>query len=127
MNGATANAPQAIPTPLRHFRRSSSSSVYRLAADGSPEELWTAREDLTYALALGPDGKPLLGIGNQGTVIKLDGDHVFSRLSKTESEQVTGFARAANGRMYVATANPGKIFISGPRTGIGRHVSIAGV
>jgi len=114
VNGATANAPQGIPTPFTPFPALSSSSVYRLAADGSPEELWTAREDLTYALALGPDGKPLLGIGNQGTVIKLDGDHVFSRLSKTESEQVTGFARAANGRMYVATANPGKIFTLGP-------------
>jgi hypothetical protein len=114
VNGAVANASQALPTPFTPFPTLSSSSVYRLAADGSPEELWTARDDIAYALALGPDGKPLLGIGNQGTVIKLDGDHVFSRLSKTESEQVTGFARAANGRMYVATANPGKIFTLGP-------------
>ncbi len=114
VGGATVNAPQATPTPFTPFPALSSSSVYRLAADGSPEEIWTAREDLVYALALGPDGKPLLGIGNQGTVIKLDGDHVFSRLSKTESEQVTGFARAANGKMYIATANPGKIFTLGP-------------
>ena len=96
------------------FPGAHSSSVYRIAADGSPEEIWTSREDLVYALGLGPDGKLLLGIGNQGTVIKLDGDHVFSRLAKTESEQVTGFARAANGKMYVATANPGKIFTLGP-------------
>ena len=51
---------------------------------------WAAREDLVYAMGLTADGKLLLGIGNQGAVMKLDDDRVFSRLAKTESEQVTG-------------------------------------
>jgi hypothetical protein len=114
VGGVQAPTQQATPTPYTPFPALTSSSVYRIAADGSPEEIWTAREDLVYSLALGADGKPLLGVGNQGAVIKLDGDHVFSRLAKTESEQVTGFARAANGKIYVATANPGKVFALGP-------------
>ncbi len=113
VNGTTGT--QTAPTPFNPFPGGiSSSSVYRIAADGSPQEIWTSRDELVYSLALGPDGKPLLGIGNQGAVIKLDGDEVFSRLAKTESEQVTGFARAANGKIYVATANPGRVFALGP-------------
>jgi len=107
-------AQQGTPAPFNPLTALSSSSVYRIAADGAPQEIWTSRDELVYSLALGPDGKPLLGIGNQGAVIKLDGDLVFSRLAKTESEQVTGFARAANGKMYVATANPGRLFSLGP-------------
>ncbi|HEY1865692.1 MAG TPA: hypothetical protein VGG55_01380, partial [Candidatus Acidoferrales bacterium] len=114
VGGGQPPAQQGVPTPFTPFPALTSSSVYRIAADGSPEEIWTTREDLVYSLALGADGKPLLGIGNQGAVIKLDGDHVFSRLAKTESAQVTGFARAANGKIYVATANPGKVFALGP-------------
>ncbi len=59
------------------------------------------------------DNKLLLGVGNEGSIIELDQNHVFSRLAKTASEQVTGFARATNGKVYVATSNPGKVFCSG--------------
>ncbi len=67
-----------------------------------------------YALGLSADSKLLLGVGNEGSVIELDQNHVFSRLAKTASEQVTGFARATNGKVYVATSNPGKVFSLGP-------------
>jgi hypothetical protein len=65
-------------------------------------------------MGLSPDGKLLLGTGNQGAIMQLEGDRVFSRLAKAESEQVTSFARASNGKIYVATANPGKVFTLGP-------------
>jgi len=110
--GATANPQQAatfVPFPA-----ATSSSVYRIAADGSPEEIWTSRDDIAYALGLSAEGNLLVGVGNQGAVIELDRDRIFSRLAKTASEQVTGFARAANGKLYVATANPGKVFSLGP-------------
>src|SRR5581483_7814485 len=35
-------------------------------------------------------------------------------LAKAESQQITSFVRAASGRLYLATANPGKIFTLGP-------------
>jgi len=101
-------------TPFAPFPALSSAAVYRIAPDGAPEEIWTSREDSVYAMGLSPEGKLLLGTGNQGAVMQLEGDRVFSRLAKAESEQVTAFARAANGKIYVATANPGKVFTLGP-------------
>ena len=110
----TAGPNPQQPTAFLPFPTLASSSVYRIAADGSPEELWNSRTDSVYALGLSPDGKLLLGVGNEGSVIELDRDRVFSRLAKTASEQVTGFARAANGKIYVATANPANVFSLGP-------------
>jgi hypothetical protein len=113
--GAPNAAQPQVQNPFAPFPQLTSSAVYRIAADGSPEELWAAREDLVYGMGLSADGNLLLGIGNQGAVIQLNGDRVFSRLAKTETAQVTGFARATNGRVYVATANPGKVFTLGPQ------------
>jgi hypothetical protein len=116
--GANAVAPaaqQALPTSaFAPFPTLASSAIYKIAADGSPEEIWNSPDDVVYALALSADGKPIVGVGNHGAVIELDGGYVYSLLTKTESDQVTGFARAASGRMYVATANPGGIFTLGP-------------
>jgi hypothetical protein len=116
----TINAPGGGPqqpqqnTPFVPFPALSSAAVYRIAPDGSPEELWTSRENSVYAMGLSSEGKLLLGTGNQGAIMQLEGDRVFSRLAKAESQQVTSFARASNGKIYVATANPGKVFTLGP-------------
>jgi hypothetical protein len=101
-------------TPFVPFPALSSAAVYRIATDGSPEEIWTSRENSIYSMGLSADGKVLLGTGNQGAIIQLESGRVFSRLAKAESEQVTSFARASNGKIYVATANPGKVFTLGP-------------
>ena len=113
VGGALAAAP-AGAAPFIPFPTSTSSAVYRIAPDGSPEEIWRSPDEIVYALSLSAEGKPLVGIGNRGAVIEVRDDRVFSRLTRTESEQVTGFARAANGAIYVATANPGKVFVLGP-------------
>jgi hypothetical protein len=110
----TAGANPQQPTAFLPFPSLTSSSVYRIAPDGAPEEIWTSRDDSVYALGLSGDGKLLLGVGNEGSVIELGSDRVFSRLAKTASEQVTGFARAANGKIYVATSNPANVFSLGP-------------
>ena len=118
-NGATIiiGAPNAQPqtaTAFIPFPTLNSSAVYRIASDGTPEEIWTSRDNLVYAMGLAADGKLLLGTGNEGAIIKLDGDHVFSRLAKTESGQVTSFVRTPSGKIFVAAANPGKVFTLGP-------------
>ena len=93
------------------------SAVYRLSPEGSPEELWSSRDILVFSLGLNPAGKLLLGTGNRGTIIQLDGNHVFSNLEKTETAQVTGLASSAGGRVFVCTANPAKVFSMGPEEG----------
>jgi len=103
---------QGIPfTPLPAVN---SSSVYRIAPDGSPEELWNARDEVVYSIGLLPDGKLLLGTGNDGTVLELEGNHIFSKLVKADSRQVTSIAAGPGGKLYLAAANPGKVFTLGP-------------
>jgi len=110
--GSPGEQQQAVPyTPLPSL---SGSSVYRLAPDGSPEELWSSHDTLVYSLGLDTSGKLLLGTGNKGVVLLLDGDHLYSSLEKTETEQVTGLVQRPDGKVYVCTANPGKVFSLGP-------------
>ncbi len=90
------------------------SAVYRLAPDGSPQQVWSSRDSLVYSLGFSPSGKLLLGTGNRGTVIQLDGDNLFTSLAKTESGQVTGLTQGAGGKVFLCTANPGKVFSMGP-------------
>jgi hypothetical protein len=116
--GAEGNAQQvagqAQPSPFVRFPTVTSSAVYRIAPDGSPEELWTSRQNLVYTLGFLANGKLLLGTGNQGDVLELEANKMFSRVVRTTSEQVTSVATGPGGKLYLATANPGKVFTLGP-------------
>jgi len=114
MGGAGNPLQQQQGNPFAPIPTVTSSSVYRIASDGSPEDLWSSRDDLVYALGLGPNGKLLLGTGNQGAVLELEGNHIFSRLVRTASGQVTSLASGPGGKLYLAAANPGKILTLGP-------------
>jgi hypothetical protein len=119
-NGGTfviGGAPQQQPitqTPFVPFSPANGSAVYRLAPDGSPQQVWSSRDILVYALGFSPAGKLLLGTGNRGIVIALDGNNLFTTLAKTESGQVTALAQGAGGKIFMCTANPGKVFSLGP-------------
>lgn len=90
------------------------SEVYRIAADGSPESLWSSRDDLVYSLGFSKDERLLLGTGNHGTVIELGENRLFSTVANASSDQVTSLVTSPAGVLYVGTANPGKIFALGP-------------
>jgi outer membrane protein assembly factor BamB len=114
-----AVAPQAPVTPQVNIFQpfpalAGGSEVYRIAPDGSPQSLWSSHEDLVYSLGLSSAGKLLLGTGNRGAIIQLEGNDVFSSMAKTASAQVTSFAAGPGATIYVATANPGKVFALGP-------------
>jgi hypothetical protein len=88
--------------------------IVKISPDGSPEVLWTSRDDLVFALGLSSNDRLLLGTGNKGAVLSLDGDSLYSTIAKTASAQVTSLVAGPAGKIYVATANPGKIFTLGP-------------
>ena len=114
-NGAPQPAPQAPGTPAVFFATmTGGASVVRINADGSPEEIWTSRDDLIYSMTLSPAGKLWLGTGNSGTLIEIDGNDLFARIAKAPSAQITGFVSVPGGVIYAATANPGKVFSIGP-------------
>jgi hypothetical protein len=114
IGGANVPLQQPQGIPFAPIPTVTSSSVYRIASDGSPEELWGSRDDVVYALGLRPNGKLLLGTGNQGAVLELEGNHIFSRLVRTTSGQVTSMATGPGGKLFLAAANPGKVLTLGP-------------
>jgi hypothetical protein len=113
---AQAAPPQQAPSaPFTPLPSVSGSSVYRIAPDGSPEQLWSSRDTLVYSLGLDASGRLFLGTGNSGAVMMLDLNHLLSRLEKTETAQVTGIAReTTSGKIFLCTANPAKVFSLGP-------------
>lgn len=114
-SGSTAgSAVQTQPIPFNPLSTVNSSSVYRIGPDDSPEELWSSRDDVVYSMGLLPDGKLLLGTGNDGVVLELEGNHIFSKLVKASSRQVTAIAAGPGGKLFLAAANPGKVFTLGP-------------
>ena len=110
-SGPGAAQPQS---PFVAFPPMLSSGIYRIAADGAPEELWTSRDDVVYSLGLASDGRLLAGLGNSGALLAIDGRGVFAQLAKAGSAQITGIVRGAGGKIFLCTANPGKLIALGP-------------
>jgi sugar lactone lactonase YvrE len=100
--------------PFLAFPQAISSSIYRIAVDGAPEEIWSSRDEIVYALGLNSDGRLLAGTGNSGGLLVIDGRGVYAQLAKSGSSQITGISRTSGGRVYLCTANPGKVFSLGP-------------
>jgi hypothetical protein len=65
-------------------------------------------------MGLSPAGRLLLGTGDNGTLLEMEDRAVSSSIAKTASAQVTSLVAAPGGKVFVATANPGKIFTLGP-------------
>ena len=103
-----------IVFPFPGIATAGGAEVVRIAADGSPQTLWTSREEFVLSMGLSPAGKLLLGTGDNGTVIELEGGDVYSSVATTASEQVTSLVAGPAGKVFVATANPGKLFALGP-------------
>jgi WD40 repeat protein len=112
LQGQAAPNQQASPYPLPSI--SGGAEVVKISPDGSPETLWTSHDELVYALGLTPAGKLLLGTGDKGTIIELEGNQIYSSVVKTASAQVTSFVSAPGGKIFAATANAGKVFSVGP-------------
>jgi hypothetical protein len=103
-----------ISAPFVAFPQAISSAIYRITPDGVPEELWTSRDEIVYSLGMNPDGRLLAGTGNNGSLLVIDGRGVYAQLAKAGAAQITGISKAANGKAYLCTANPGKVFSLGP-------------
>ena len=100
--------------PFVAFPQAISSSIYRINPQGVPEELWSSRDDIVYALGINSDGRLLAGTGNNGSLLVIDGRGVYAQLGKAGAAQITGISKTSNGKAYLCTANPGKVFSLGP-------------
>lgn len=87
----------------------SKGAIYRIAPDGLWDMVWDAREDLPYDLTF--DGSALIvATGDKGKIYRLDGDPARpTLLARAAASQVTALYRDSRGRVFYATANPGKV------------------
>src|SRR5260370_2172403 len=115
-SGGVVSSGQVQPQPFVPFPALLSSSIYRISADGAPEELWSSREDVVYTLGLASDGRLLAGTGNGGALLAVDGHGVFAHLAKSGSAQITAITPNSAGNTFLCTANPGKVYSVGPES-----------
>ncbi len=109
--------PSVPPITLGNFPASGTSAggseIYKIAADGSPTSIWSSHEDLVYALTFDNKGHLLAGTGNRGHIFAIANEDDFTDLLQASASQITAFAKAPNGGIYVATSNLGKVFLLG--------------
>src|SRR5207245_2139138 len=100
-------------------------AVYRIAPDGLWDQLWESRDDSPYDLAFDPTGALLVATGSKGKIYRLEGEPPRpTLLARASAQQVTAFFKDARGRLYYATANPGKLFrLSSDRASRGTYES----
>ena len=90
-----ASAPTATVIPT--MASLGGSEIYRLTPDGSPDTLWSSRDDLVYALAFDSTGRLLAGSGNRGRIFAITKNE-HTDLAEASASQVTAFARESEGR-----------------------------
>jgi hypothetical protein len=99
----------------REDRRAPKGAVYRIAPDGVWDQLWESRDDSPYDVTFDRNGALIVGTGGKGKLYRLEGDPLRpTLLARAAAQQVTSFDRDAGGRLYYATANPGKLFRLSP-------------
>jgi len=110
--------PPTLPPAIGSFSASVSggTELYRIEASGQAERLWTSASDIAYTIAFDAEGRPLIGTGNRGIIVRVDSDQLATEILNTPPTQVTAFLKGANGTIYAATGNVGNVYAIGPGT-----------
>jgi sugar lactone lactonase YvrE len=108
---AAGSTSTAVVFPAPGLGAAGGSEIYRIAPDGSPSRLWSSRDEIVYALSFDAQGRLLAGTGNRGHIFAIPGKDEYVDLVKASASQVTKFAPAGKGGLYVSTSNLGKIFV----------------
>src|SRR5581483_681515 len=80
----------------------------------NPTRVWTSNQDVVYTLAVDTAGRVLLGAGNKGNIYRVDSPALYTAVMMVPATQVTALQATADGRIYAATGNSGKIYELGP-------------
>jgi hypothetical protein len=90
-------------------RRAATGAIYRILPDGLWDQIWESREEAPYDIDVQADGSLLVATGNSGRIFRLAGDPLRpTLLTRVGAQQATRLLRV-NGRMLLATANPGQL------------------
>lgn len=98
-----ANASTSVPE---------GTEIYALNEGQAPRKVWSAKDDIVYALAWQPEG--LLAVsGNRGHIFRIQPDGAYSDVAHLEAQQGLALAAAPGAEILVATGNTGKLFSLG--------------
>lgn len=109
-----ANSPSMGSTSTSGSSPAGGSEIYMITPEGAPRRLWSSQTDLVYALGFDSHGRLLAGTGNRGHIYAIGMDDSFTDLLTVSANQVTGFAKAPKGGLYVASSNLGKVALLAP-------------
>ena len=115
----------AAAAASRDDHRALKGAVYRISPDGVWDQLWESRDDSPYDISFDRSGAVIIGTGSKGKLYRLDGEPLRATLlARASAQQVTAFYKDPAGRLYYATANPGKLFrVSSDRAPRGAYES----
>ena len=90
--------------------RGTKGAVYRIAADGVWDKLWSSDADTPYDAVFDTAGALLIGTGGDGKIYQVSDDPPRTALlGRAPAQQITRFLQQADGSLRYATANPGKV------------------
>ena len=117
-------AAQGGGSPSADRRSTMTGAVFRIQPDGLWDELWTAKDDAPYDMAIEPDGSVLVATGSKGKLFRLTGDPVSAvLLTRVPAQQATMIARAA--RSYVhRDRKPRRADVARRHPRLARHLRI---
>ena len=109
----SAARPATPSTPVRPAV-AGGADIIRIGPDGFPEAVWESERDIVYALAADPAGRVIAGTGNNGNLVRLEANRLYTYLLQAQAEQITAVLPLASGALVYATANIGKVHQAGP-------------
>lgn len=99
------------------------SALYRLDVNGASDTLWDSKDAVAFAVAVGVDGRALVGTGQKGRIYSVTAGAKPQLLAQLPEAQTSRFVRAGN-QFYAAASNLGKLFkLSGETSESGAYTS----
>jgi len=80
--------PDRAGSPARDNPKKGKGVLYAFALDGTPEKLYESSDDHFAALGLDEAGRPVLGTGGEGKVIRVGKDHESAILLDVDERQI---------------------------------------
>ncbi len=117
--GTTTQQQSTTPAPTRTApaallaRVIGGSTIYAIAPDGEPREIWSSGQTIVYSLTVDSAGRLLAGTGDKGRLIRVDSAARSTILTTRASKQITALALSGQ-RIIAATSNIGSVFAVGP-------------
>ncbi len=96
-----ANASTSVPE---------GSEIYALDENQAPRALWSAKDEIVYALAAQPDGLLALS-GNRGRIFRIEDDGSYADIGHLDAQQGLSMAvlQSSKGGVLIGTGNTGKL------------------